>query len=106
MSKKQPCQWPPISTVTSVSLLHLQISPKGYLWSQQVVCHIDHQGEYGGTKGSCLRYASTDVYKLCYSIMYDSLFSVIQKDNDPVDDIGIYACCLKFIRDNVIIERC
>ena len=43
---------------------------------------------------------------LCYSIKYDSLFSVIQKGNDPVDDIGIYACCLKFIRDNVIIERC
>lgn len=67
---------------------------------------IDHQGEYGGAKDSCLRYASIDVYKLCYSIKCDSLFSAIQKGNDPVDDIGIYACCLKFIRDNVIMEQC
>jgi len=44
------------------------------------------------------------INSLMYSIKYDSLFSVIQKGNDPADDIGI--CCPKFIRDNVIMEQC
>ena len=29
------------------------------------------------------------------------MFSVVQKVKDPVDDIGIYACFLNVIRENV-----
>ena len=46
---------------------------------------------------------SIDIYELCdYSINHDPLFSLTQEVKDPVDHIGIYICCFKLVREDVL----
>ena len=54
-------------------------------------------------KDSSLRHASIDIYELSdYSINYDPLFSLTQEVKDPVDHTGIYICCFKLVREDVL----
>lgn len=47
--------------------------------------------------------ASIDIYKVCgYSINHNPLFSLPQEVKDPVNHKGIYICCLKLVREDVM----
>ena len=59
--------------------------------------------EQDGAKDSSLMHASIDSYKLCvYSVNHNPLFSSTQEVKDPVDHTGIYTCCRKLVREDVI----
>ena len=43
------------------------------------------------------------MYERCgYSINHDPLFSLTQEVKDPVDHTGIYICCFKLLREDVM----